>query len=148
MTKLKIYVDGSFNPATYNWGAGSIIIDENNRTLDEIIDSDFDHYGSRQIAGECFSVINALKKIYEEYDLTSVDEIEIYYDYAGIEKWVNRQWQASSDIAKEYVQKVRSLIRELLVNKDVEVTFHKVKAHSDDEFNDRADRLAKRACGV
>lgn len=148
MTKLKIYVDGSFNPATYNWGAGSIIIDENNRTLDEIIDSDFDHYGSRNIVGECFSVINALKKIYDGYDLTSVDEIEIYYDYKGIEKWVNRQWQASSDIAKEYVQKVRSLIRELLVNKDVEVTFHKVKAHSDDEFNDRADRLAKRACGV
>lgn len=148
MTKLKVYVDGSFNPATYNWGAGSIIIDENNRTLDEIIDSDFDHYGSRQIVGECFSTTNALKKVYEEYDLTSVDEIEIYYDYAGIEKWATRQWQASSDIAIEYVQKVRSLIRELLVDKDVEVTFHKVKAHSDDEFNDRADRLAKRACGV
>ena len=67
MTKLRVYVDGSFNPATYNWGAGSLIIDEDDRTLDEIIDSDFDHYGSRQIVGECFSTINALTKIYNDY---------------------------------------------------------------------------------
>ena len=148
MTKLRVYVDGSFNPVTYNWGAGSLIIDEDDRTLDEIIDSDFDHYGSRQIVGECFSTINALTKIYNDYDLSTIDEIEIFYDYKGIENWATRQWQASSEIAIDYVQKVRKLIRDLLVDKGVEVSFHKVKAHSDDYYNDRADLLAKRACGV
>lgn len=146
--KIKVYVDGSYNPSTSHWGAGTLILTEDNLKLDEILDSQFDHCGSRQISGECFSTINALRRIYESYDLSEVSEIEIYYDYLGIEKWATSSWKARSDIAIEYTNLVKRLITLLRFEKNTQVTFKKVKAHSNDYFNDLADSLAKKACGV
>lgn len=146
--KLKVYVDGSYNPFTNHWGAGSIIIDQNDEVIDEIRDTSADIYGSRQIAGECFSTTVALEKIYTLYDLSKIKEIEIYYDYLGIEKWAKSEWQARSDIAIEYSKIVKRWMTLLRFEKHVNVTFHKVKAHSNNYFNDRADLLAKCACGV
>lgn len=146
--KLKAYVDGSYNPSTLYWGAGAIVLGEADFVLDEILDSDFDHCGSRQISGECFSTTNALEKIYRDYDLSSIDEIQIFYDYLGIEKWARSEWAARSDIALEYSKIVKRWITLLRFEKNVMVTFHKIKAHSNDYYNDRADLLAKRACGV
>lgn len=146
--KLKVYVDGSFNPATNYWGAGALIIDNDENLLQEITLSDHDKFGSRQIAGECFSTTAALEKIYTLYDLSKIKEIEIYYDYLGIEKWAKSEWQARSDIAIEYSKIVKRWMTLLRFDKHVDVTFHKVKAHSNNYFNDRADLLAKCACGV
>lgn len=148
MTKLKVYVDGSYNPSTRFWGAGSLILTNDNVKLEEILDSQYDTCGSRQISGECFSVINALKKIYDEYDLSEIKEIQIYYDFTGIEKWAKSKWAARSAIAIEYSKLVKQLITVLRFEKNVNVTFHKVKAHSSDHFNNAADRLAKKACNV
>lgn len=146
--KFKVYVDGSYNPRTSRWGAGAIILNDQESVVDEITDSDFDHYCSRQIAGECFSTTNALQRLYDNYDLTNVSEIQIFYDYLGIEKWARSEWSARSDVAIRYSIIVKRLMMLLMFDKNVRVTFHKIKAHSNVFYNDRADLLAKKACGI
>lgn len=148
MDKLFVYVDGSYNLNTKYWGAAAIILNSKQEELETISFSEFDQYGSRQIAGECFSTVRALETIYQKYSLSNITEIVICYDYAGIEKWAKSEWQANSDIAKEYSAKIRSIIVDLMLDKDVVVEFNKVKSHSNHILNDKVDMLAKKACGV
>lgn len=86
MNKLYAYVDGSYNLNTKYWGAAVVILNSKQEELETISFSEFDKYGSRQIAGECFSTVRALETIYQKYDLSNVTEIVICYDYEGIEK--------------------------------------------------------------
>ena len=95
-----------------------------------------------------FQQLQALETIYQTYELENIDEIIICYDYEGIEKWAKAEWKANSEIAKEYSTKIKSIIVDLILDKDVVVEFNKVKAHSNHVLNDKVDMLAKKACGV
>ena len=148
MNKLYVYVDGSYNLNTKSWGAAAIVLNQEHEELETISFSEFDKYGSRQIAGECFSTVRALETIYQTHDLENIDEIAICHDYEGIEKWAKAKWKANSEIAKEYSTKIKSIIVDLMLDKDVVVEFNKVKAHSNHVLNDKVDMLAKKACGV
>lgn len=148
MNRLYVYVDGSYNLNTKCWGAAAIILNSEQEELETISFSEFDKYGSRQIAGECFSTVRALETIYQTYDLEDIEEIIICYDYEGIEKWANFEWKVNSAIAKEYLEKIHKIMIDLILNKDVDVEFSKVKAHSNHALNDKVDMLAKKACGV
>ena len=148
MNKLYAYVDGSYNLKTCYWGAAAVILNSKQEELETISFSEFDKYGSRQIAGECFSTVQVLETIYQKYNLESIDEIIVCYDYEGIEKWAKAEWRANSEIAKEYSTKIKSIIVDLMLDKDVVVEFNKVKAHSNHVLNDKVDMLAKKACGV
>lgn len=64
-------------------------------------------------------------------------EVRVYYDYAGIEKWVTGEWNANKAVSREYVKTMRKLMR------SIAVYFVKVKGHSGDFWNDEADKLAK-----
>ena len=60
----------------------------------------------------------------------------------GIAKWCTGEWKTNKDgtIAyKKFYDKIR---------KKVDITFEKVKGHSGDKYNDLADKLAKKACGI
>ena len=60
----------------------------------------------------------------------------------GIAKWCTGEWNATKEgtIAyKKFYNKAK---------KHVNITFCKVKGHSGDKYNDMADALAKKACGV
>jgi len=148
MNQLYVYVDGSYNLKTKYWGAAAIILNSKQEELETISFSEFDVYGSRQIAGECFSTVRALETIYQTYDLEDIEEIIVCYDYEGIEKWANFEWKVNSAIAKEYLEKIHKIMIDLILNKDVDVEFSKVKAHSNHALNDKVDMLAKKACGV
>jgi ribonuclease H len=148
MNQLYVYVDGSYNLKTKYWGAAAIILNSKQEELETISFSEFDAYGSRQIAGECFSTVRALETIYQTYDLEDIEEIIVCYDYEGIEKWANFEWKVNSAIAKEYLEKIHKIMIDLILNKDVDVEFSKVKAHSNHTLNDKVDMLAKKACGV
>ena len=148
MNQLYVYVDGSYNLKTKYWGAAAIILNSKQEELETISFSEFDVYGSRQIVGECFSTVRALETIYQTYDLEDIEEIIVCYDYEGIEKWANFEWKVNSAIAKEYLEKIHKIMIDLILNKDVDVEFSKVKAHSNHALNDKVDMLAKKACGV
>jgi len=89
----------------------------------------------RNVAGE----IEGAKKAMGFCIENKIPEVDIYYDYKGIESWANGEWEASKKGTinyKNYYNKVK---------KKLKVNFIKVKAHSNNKYNDMADKLAKDA---
>ena len=60
----------------------------------------------------------------------------------GIEKWATGEWKANKCGTKMYKAYFDSIKDRL------SVVFYKVKAHSGNEYNEEADRLAKNALGI
>ncbi len=145
---MKIYVDGSYNPNTKIWGGAALIMSDSNEILKEILVSDKDLNGSRQINGELESTIHALRYVLEQIDEIDDQTITIFYDYAGIEKWAIGEWAARKDVAIDYKKRVQRHLMLLRYAHKIEIIFSKVKAHSGEEFNEKVDRLAKSACNV
>ena len=71
-----------------------------------------------------------------------IDKIDIYYDYEGIEKWCSGEWKTTRLGTLKYAMFYKE------VAKSIKVNFIKVKGHSGDEYNDLADKLAKKALGI
>ncbi len=132
--KFEIYVDGSFiNGAT---GYGAVVL-ENGKVVDELsgaVDAS-EVNETRQVAGELVAVKKALNWCCEH----SVDEVSIYYDYLGIEKWATRQWKTNQPLTKDYARFVAEC--------PIKIHWHKVDSHTGNRWNDRADSLAKQGAG-
>lgn len=136
---LHAYVDGSYNITTKEYGYGCVII-YHNRVVNE-------YYGKgnneqlalmRNVSGEILGSLRAMKYAKEN----NYNEITIYYDYEGIEKWANGLWKANKEGTIKYQQMVKEYRKNLKIN------FVKVLAHSGNYYNDRADMLAKKAVGI
>lgn len=132
------YVDGSYNLKEKIYGAGVVYIrkDEKEEELFKTYTDDF--YNHRNVAGEVKASELAIKKALED----KAKKLMIYHDYQGIASWANDEWKANNDLTKSYkdfVKKARS---------QLEIGFVKVKGHSNNKYNDWADRLAKKAAGV
>ena len=140
MEKVIIYTDGacSGNPGPGGWGAilmykgnAKEISGGNPETTNNIM--------------EITAVIEGLKML--KYKC----EVEVYSDSAyvvnafknhWIQGWIKKNWINSS---KEPV-KNKELWQELYnLTKQHEVKFIKVKGHSDNEYNNRCDELARNA---
>lgn len=136
--KVTIYTDGacSGNPGKGGWGAILIYGD----VVKELSGGEDNTTNNRM---ELKAVIEALKA------LKSPCEVEIYSDSAyvvnaftqkWIDNWIKNNWKTAD---KKSVKNV-DLWQELLVLiKTHNVTFKKVKGHSDNELNERCDKLAK-----
>lgn len=137
---MKIYdcfTDGSFNLETQKASWAFIIIDG-----DKIIHQNKgiienpDWNTGRQIAGECFAVVNAL-----EWAAQNNAKLNVNYDYTGVYFWVcdiwgQNRWKANREYTAKYRKKVLDLSRNL-------EKMTKVKAHAGVAFNEYVDKLAK-----
>ena len=131
------YVDGSYNQKLKTYGAGVVYILEDEEI--ELMKSYNDSYHShRNVAGEVKASELAIKKALED----KKSQIVIYHDYQGIASWAKGDWKTNNDLTKSYKKFIDQ------ARKDIEIDFVKVKGHSNDKYNDRADALAKLACGV
>ncbi len=92
----------------------------------------------RNVAGE----IEASKIAMNHCIENNIENLVLYFDYEGIEKWCNGTWKTNKEGTKEY-KKYYDSIKDKL-----NVKFVKVKAHSGDKYNEEADRLAKSALGI
>lgn len=141
------YVDGSFseavdcatNEVVGVYGSGMYLILEGQDMPLELQASGAESNlaSLRNVAGEmmaCCQIITFLQENYPQYT-----EIDIYYDYEGIEKWVTGEWRAR----KPETQAYREIMRD--AQKTMKLKFHKVLAHSGVIYNERADMLAKDA---
>lgn len=140
MKKVIIYTDGacSGNPGPGGWG--TILMYEDIKK--EISGGEKDTTNNVM---EITAVIEGLKLL--KYPC----EVEIYSDSAyvvnafnqnWIENWKKNGWKNSKkeDVKnRELWEELESLI------KPHEVTFIKVKGHSDNEYNNRCDELARKA---
>lgn len=140
MDKVIIYTDGacSGNPGPGGWG--SILMMGENRK--EISGGKKDTTNNVM---ELTAVIEALKL------LKRPCKVDLYSDSAYVVNaflqnwilgWIKNGWKNSS---KEEV-KNKELWKELFsLTKIHDVTFHKVKGHADNEYNNRCDELARNA---
>ena len=140
MEEVIIYTDGacSGNPGPGGWGS-ILMMGENKREISG---------GKKDTTNnvmELTAVIEALKL------LKRPCKVDLYSDSAYVVNaflqnwiwgWIKNSWKNSN---KEEV-KNKELWQELIsLTKIHNVTFHKVKGHADNEYNNRCDELARNA---
>lgn len=135
MKKAIVYTDGSYNNSNGRIGYG-VHFEDGSCDLSGEVENDSS--GSRNVAGELAAVVIAV----QEAIARGYTDIHIRYDYAGVEKWVTGEWKCKKQITQQY----RSKIYELM--KQINITFEHVDAHSGNDGNNFADRLAGQGCGV
>ena len=131
------YTDGSFNQSTneYSYGICIFDLDKNETNLCSKL-SHAAFVESRNIAGEIFGVITAL-----DWAVSNGHEkIKIYHDLEGVSKWALGEYSANSDIAKYY----KKVLAERF-DTCIEYEFVKVPGHSNNPYNEKADKLANSA---
>lgn len=139
------FVDGSYNPEKDIVGFGTVIKES---------DKEFKEDGSEPYTVEIKGIgdnlsLKTMRNVYGEIlaSIAAIKEarniefksINIYYDYSGVEKWATGEWRTKSDFIKEYVKFVKEN------QKEMEINFFKVEAHSGVHLNELADSLAKSA---
>lgn len=131
------FVDGSYQEVNgkpkVGFGAVLITNDATNNLYKAYVDSE--SLKSRNVTGEVFgareSILWSIKN--------NKENLMIFHDYEGIEKWATGEWSAKSEVAKQY-KKIYDQ-----ASTEINIKFIKVKAHSGITYNEEADDLAKRA---
>src|SRR5690606_17533644 len=123
------YVDGSYINGSVGYGA---VILHKNQEIKRFSGSVEHDVEQRQVVGELQATVQVLMWC-EENDIL---DIEIFYDYEGIQKWAAGEWRANNAATQHYQQTVQT--------SPVRVTWQKVKSHSGVHWNDVVDKLAKK----
>ena len=131
------YVDGSYNQKLKVYGSGVVYITDD-KELELMKSYDDSYHIHRNVAGEVKASELAIEKAIED----KKDQIIIYHDYQGIASWANGDWKTNNDLTKAY----KNFIDQ--AKKKIKIDFVKVKGHSNDKYNDKADQLAKKAAGI
>lgn len=130
ISSVKAYVDGSY--VENNIGYGVVILRDEEVIQElsgKIDDPELD--SQHQIAGEIQGIIATIEWANQNH----VTEIEIFFDYAGLEKWAIGEWKTNNALTAKY--------QAYMQNCTVKVIWSKVKGHSGDRWNSRADELAR-----
>ena len=135
MSRLIAYVDGSYDKESGVYGSGCVLIKEDGAICLELSNYGKDEDGVWNVAGE----VSAATQAIQYAQSNDYNEVHICYDYQGIEAWANGSWKAKKNVSKNYAAFVQSAREQGLT-----VTFEKVKAHSGVEYNELADKLAKK----
>ena len=127
----EIYGDGSYLGGVTGYGA---VILKEGKVIAELTGSvpASEVGGTHQVAGELAAVKESLKWCQAH----SIDEVSIYYDYLGIEKWATGRYKANKPLTQEYARFVREC--------GIRIHWRKVAAHTGNRWNERADVLAKK----
>lgn len=137
LKKVELYTDGACSGNPGKGGYGGILIYKG-------IEKEYSGFADNTTNNrmELTAVIMGLKMLKEPV------EIDIYSDSAytvnaflegWIENWINNNWRTAG---KKPVQNVE-LWQELLeLIRPHKVTWHKVKGHADNSYNNRCDKLA------
>ena len=134
---LVAFCDGSFDKELNRYSYGVIIIGgDHTETPLCGYGSNPKYIVSNNIIGEIFGVINALDWAVSN----GYEKIKIYHDYEGLSKWLSGEWNAGTDASKMYASLYHTKFEGV-----IDVVFEKVKGHSNNPYNDKADALAKSA---
>ena len=135
---VNIYVDGSYNDQTKEYGYGIYMDDGEKQRI--LYGRGACEAGGRNIEGEVQASRKALSYIsaFPQYKSCT-----IYHDYQGIGSWADKEWSANKPYTTAYARFVNS-VRE----NGLEIKFEHVNGHTGVEGNEYVDKLAKIGCGV
>lgn len=137
-TNATAYIDGSYDPKTEAYSFGCVLILKDSiKQFKKAYPKD-DYSRHRNVSGE----IKGAGFIIQYAINHGIKEIDLYYDYLGIEKWYTGAWKAKEPISmayRDFAIKNKSLIK---------VNFYKVKSHSNVYYNEVVDQLAKEALNI
>lgn len=139
MKHVDIYTDGacSNNPGKGGWAA--ILIYNGH---EKIISGGYPETTNNRM--ELFAIINALLQLKEKCDVTIYSDSAYSLDpfFKGwLNEWQANNWKTAAKTPVKNIDLWKALLIE--VNKH-SVSFVKVKGHSDNEYNNRCDELARR----
>ena len=134
--KVIAYVDGSYDDKLKKYSFGCILLLPSGGIVKESGNGDNpESLAIRNVAGEMLGAMYAVKWAM----VNGYKEIELRYDYEGIEKWVQGMWKAKNELAQKYAAAMNDWKR------SIRISFLKIAAHSNNRYNDMADELAKSA---
>jgi ribonuclease HI len=128
---LRIYVDGSFMPVSDHAGWSWVAVEDGVEIACASGKTPRPAF-SRNIDGELYAAWKAM-----EFLAKKKRKGVICHDYEGVASWAKGTWKTSSAVSQIYVNRIAEIKNW--------ATFEKVTGHSGDEWNDKADRLAKEA---
>ena len=128
---IKIFVDGSFNPADKKAGWGWVAINDRQLEVARQWGNVDDKYGSRNITGECASAYFALKWAKEK----GLNRVIIVHDYIGLGKWGAGEWKTNAAVSRDYVESIKPYV--------LGVEFRHIRGHEGNKWNEVADQLAE-----
>lgn len=132
------YVDGSYKAETEEFAYGAVLFYNGEELEFSGADYNPEVKDMRNVAGELKGAMVMMNYCVKH----GIKDLEIHHDYEGIARWCRGEWKTTKPGTKMYKSYYDS-IRDKL-----NVTFVKVKGHSGDVNNDRADKLAKSALGI
>lgn len=134
--RLIAYVDGSFDAAIGKYAFGCVILTPDGDIIKESGNGDNpESLAIRNVAGEMLGAMTAVRWAIKN----GYDNLELRYDYEGIEKWATGVWKAKNTLTQKYAEYMQRQ------QNHIKISFRKVKAHSGDYYNEEADKLAKEA---
>ncbi len=134
--KVIAYVDGSYEERLKKYSFGCILLLPSGEIIQKSGNGDNPaSLAIRNVAGEMLGAMYAVKWAI----VNGYGEIELRYDYAGIEKWVQGEWKAKNELAGKYAKAMNEW------KKSIRISFFKIVAHTNNKYNDMADGLAKSA---
>ena len=140
-TPLAIFVDGSFKESDNMYSYGMVVVDVATDTAiyeEHGLGTSEEASELRNVAGEMKGAMRALQYCKGE----NIKAVSLCYDYTGIEAWATGKWRRKNKFTEAYYNYMNKLFN------GVEVTFVKIKGHSNNKWNDIADALAKEALGI
>ncbi len=137
-TTINAFVDGSYDDEQKKYAFGLVALGLGETYEDSCVDFEPMALPMRNVAGELLGAITAMEYCLEN----NVKNLNLYFDYEGIEKWAIGDWKCNKIKTKEYKEFYDSIKDRL------NVKFFKVPAHTEVEYNERVDTLAKQALGL
>jgi len=135
-----IYVDGSYNISTEEFGYGLLVVESDIITYVNYGGGKNNECNQRQVNGELKAAIESVKYALDN----NYKEIVLFYDYAGVCQHATGAWERNTILSQEYYEVINKLKKEGNIN----IIFVKVDSHTNDLYNDIADELAKSGAGV
>nr|WP_122639442.1 ribonuclease H family protein [Romboutsia sp. Marseille-P6047] len=133
---VEAYVDGSYEHCIREYGSGVVILKNGQvQKTYSIKGNDESLVTMRNVAGEIEASKLAMNYCLEN----NIENLILYFDYEGIEKWCTGVWKTNKEGTIEYKRFYDGIKNKL------NIKFVKVKAHSGDKYNEEADKLAKKA---
>lgn len=132
--ELIAYVDGSFDLSLGRYSFGCVLLLPDGTIIKKYGNgSEKESLAIRNVAGEMLGAMYATKWAI----LHNYHSVNIRYDYAGIEKWVTGDWKAKNDLTMKYSAAMNQW------REKITITFTKIAAHTGNQYNEEADKLAK-----